>query len=78
MINTSRRRLINIKTQVTGLKANKVGSVGLDMFEGEGNNSDRSGDVIADDTLARLFKFSNVIVTGQWTGATMPSSLMRR
>ncbi|TYZ67512.1 hypothetical protein PybrP1_002080, partial [[Pythium] brassicae (nom. inval.)] len=44
----------------------KVGAVGLDVFEGEGDYfyEDRSGAVIADDALARLFTFPNVIITG--------------
>jgi D-lactate dehydrogenase len=48
------------------LRSNKVGSVGLDVFEGEGEYfySDRSGAIIADDTLTRLFTFPNVVITG--------------
>jgi D-lactate dehydrogenase len=40
-------------------------AAGLGVFEGEGDyfNSDRSGDLIAADTLARLLRLSNVVVT---------------
>jgi D-lactate dehydrogenase len=66
LINTSRGGLIDTKALVKGLTSQKIGSVGLDVFEGEGEYfySDRSGAVIADDTLARLFTFPNVIITG--------------
>jgi D-lactate dehydrogenase len=66
IINTSRGGVIDTKALVRGLKSNKIGSVGLDVFEGEGEYfySDRSGAIIADDTLARLFTFPNVVITG--------------
>ncbi|KAF1777227.1 D-isomer specific 2-hydroxyacid dehydrogenase, NAD-binding domain conserved site [Phytophthora cactorum] len=57
LINTSRGGLIETKALVDGLKSGKIGAVGLDVFEGEGDYfySDRSGAIIADETLARLF-----------------------
>jgi D-lactate dehydrogenase len=66
IINTSRGGLIDTTALVKGLKHKKIGAVGLDVFEGEGSYfySDHSGDLIPDDTLARLFTFSNVIITG--------------
>ncbi|ETI46035.1 hypothetical protein L914_09213 [Phytophthora nicotianae] len=66
IINTSRGGLIDNKALVDGLKSGKVGAVGLDVFEGEGAYfySDRSGVVIQDETLARLFTFANVLITG--------------
>uniref|UniRef100_A0AAV1TP25 2-hydroxyacid dehydrogenase n=1 Tax=Peronospora matthiolae TaxID=2874970 RepID=A0AAV1TP25_9STRA len=66
IINTSRGGLIDTKALVNGLKSRKIGSVGLDVFEGEGDYfySDCSGGIIADNTLARLFTFPNVIITG--------------
>ncbi|RLN27101.1 hypothetical protein BBJ28_00023137 [Nothophytophthora sp. Chile5] len=66
LINTSRGGLIDTQALVRGLKSKKIASVGLDVFEGEGEYfySDRSGAIIADDTLARLFTFPNVIITG--------------
>ncbi|CAI5731098.1 unnamed protein product [Hyaloperonospora brassicae] len=66
IINTSRGGLIDTRALVNGLKSRKIGSVGLDVFEGEGDYfySDRSGGIIVDNTLARLFTFPNVIITG--------------
>jgi D-lactate dehydrogenase len=66
IINTSRGGLIDTSAVVSGLKSKKIGALGVDVFEGEGEYfyNDRSGEVIADDSLARLFTFHNVIVTG--------------
>ncbi|KAF4314841.1 hypothetical protein BBO99_00002846 [Phytophthora kernoviae] len=66
LINTSRGALINTEDLVEGIKSNKISSVGLDVFEGEQGYfySDRSGEIIANDMLARLFTFPNVIITG--------------
>ncbi|KAE9068565.1 2-hydroxyacid dehydrogenase, partial [Phytophthora fragariae] len=66
LINTSRGGLIDTKALVNGLESKKIGAVGLDVFEGEGEYfySDHSGTIIADDDLARLFTFPNVIITG--------------
>ncbi|DBA00873.1 TPA: hypothetical protein N0F65_008516 [Lagenidium giganteum] len=66
IINTSRGGLIDTEALVRGLKSKKISSVGLDVFEGEGEYfySDRSGAIIADDNLARLFTFPNVLITG--------------
>lgn len=66
LINTSRGGLVDTAALVHGLKSKKIGGVGLDVFEGEGDffYSDHSGEPIPDDTLARLFTFPNVIITG--------------
>jgi D-lactate dehydrogenase len=66
IINTSRGALINTEALVEGIKCNKISSVGLDVFEGEQGYfySDRSGEIIANDMLARLFTFPNVVITG--------------
>ncbi|POM65427.1 D-isomer specific 2-hydroxyacid dehydrogenase [Phytophthora palmivora] len=66
IINTSRGALINTEALVEGIKSNKISSVGLDVFEGEQGYfySDRSGEIIANDMLARLFTFPNVVITG--------------
>ncbi|KAI9908919.1 hypothetical protein PsorP6_014539 [Peronosclerospora sorghi] len=59
LINTSRVGLIDTKVLVCGLKRGKIGSVGLDVFEGEGPYfySHRSGGIIADETLAVFSRF---------------------
>ncbi|WP_018108671.1 2-hydroxyacid dehydrogenase [Bacteroides propionicifaciens] len=65
IINTGRGQLINTHALIAGLKSNKVGWAGLDVYEEEGNYfyQDKSDKVIDDDVLARLLSFNNVIVT---------------
>lgn len=62
IINTSRGGLIDTAAMVSGLKSKKIGAVGLDVVEGEEAYfyADRSGQII----FARLFTFSNVLITG--------------
>lgn len=66
VINTSRGAVINTRAAIAGLKSGRIGSLGLDVYEEEGdyffeNLSER---VIADDVLARLLTFPNVVITG--------------
>lgn len=65
IINTSRGGLVDTQALVDGLKTGHVGSAGLDVYEEENEYffEDYSGAVIADDLLARLLTFNNVIVT---------------
>jgi D-lactate dehydrogenase len=65
LINTSRGALVDSKALVSALKQGKLGGVGLDVYEQEEGvfYNDRSDDVLADDVLARLLTFPNVIVT---------------
>ena len=65
LINTSRGGLINAKALIAGLKSGQIGSVGLDVYEEEGDVffEDLSGIVLQDDTLARLLSFPNVLIT---------------
>ncbi|KDO33802.1 hypothetical protein SPRG_01681 [Saprolegnia parasitica CBS 223.65] len=66
LINTSRGGLINTKALIRGLKNGQVGSVALDVFEGENGifYEDHSGEIMADENFTKLFTFPNVIVTG--------------
>jgi len=66
LINTSRGGLINTRAVIASLKSGKVGYLGLDVYEEEGDLffEDLSGHVIQDDTFARLLTFHNVIITG--------------
>lgn len=66
IINTSRGGLIDTPAVIEGLKSGKIGYVGLDVYEEEGDLffEDFSGQVIKDDVLARLLTFPNVLVTG--------------
>ncbi len=66
LINTSRGGLINTAAVVEGLKSGKVGYLGLDVYEEEEEIffEDLSGDILQDDTFARLLTFPNVVITG--------------
>lgn len=66
IINTSRGGLVNSKSVIKGLKSGKIGFLGLDVYEEEGDIffEDLSGHIIQDDTFARLLAFPNVIITG--------------
>ena len=65
LINTSRGALVDTKALIRGLKNGRIGSAGLDVYEEESDYffEDRSDDVIADDVLARLLTFNNVLIT---------------
>lgn len=66
LINTSRGGLIDTAAVIEGLKAGQIGSLGLDVYEEEGDLffEDLSQNVIQDDLFARLLMFPNVVVTG--------------
>jgi len=66
LLNTSRGALIDTQTVVEALKTGKVGALGLDVYEEEGDLffEDLSSHVIQDDTFARLLTFPNVLITG--------------
>jgi D-lactate dehydrogenase len=65
IINTGRGGLIDTKALINGLKSGKIGSAGLDVYEEESDYffEDRSEELIADDVLARLLTFPNVLIT---------------
>ncbi len=65
LINTSRGPLINSGAVINGLKSGRVGYVGLDVYEEEGDLffEDLSDQVIQDDTFVRLQTFPNVLIT---------------
>lgn len=66
LINTSRGALIDTKAVINGLKSGKIGYLGLDVYEQEGNLffEDFSNQVIQDDLFERLLTFPNVLITG--------------
>ncbi len=66
LINTSRGALIDTPDVIDGLKDGKIGYLGLDVYEEEGDLffEDLSDKVIHDDVFSRLLTFPNVIVTG--------------
>lgn len=65
IINTSRGPLINSTSVINGLKSGKIGYLGLDVYEEEGDLffEDLSDQVIQDDTFVRLQTFPNVLIT---------------
>lgn len=66
LINTSRGALIDTPVAIEGLKSGQLGSLGLDVYEEEGDLffEDLSAKVIKDDIFARLITFPNVVITG--------------
>lgn len=66
IINTSRGRLIKTDALLEALlKPGRIGGVGLDVYEEEGDvfYEDRSNEIMLDNNLARLMTFPNVVVT---------------
>ncbi|MDH6574723.1 2-hydroxyacid dehydrogenase [Kitasatospora sp. MAP5-34] len=65
LINSSRGGLLDTAALVDSLRAGRLSGVGLDVYEEETGlfYFDRSLGGIADDTLARLMTFPNVLVT---------------
>jgi D-lactate dehydrogenase len=66
LINTSRGGLVDTRAVIEGLKSGRIGALGLDVYEEEGDLffEDLSGTVIQDDVFARLLTFPNVLITG--------------
>ncbi|MBN2804465.1 MAG: 2-hydroxyacid dehydrogenase [Deltaproteobacteria bacterium] len=65
IINTSRGALIDTRALINGLKTEKIGFAGLDVYEEEDKYffEDFSDRIISDDQLARLLTFKNVLIT---------------
>ena len=65
LINTSRGGLLDTKATIKGLKTQKIGYLGIDVYEQEEHlfYQDLSEEIIEDDTIARLMSFPNVIMT---------------
>ncbi len=66
LINTSRGKMVDTKAAIQALKTGQLGSLGLDVYEEEGDLffSDLSSEVIQDDVFMRLLTFPNVLITG--------------
>jgi D-lactate dehydrogenase len=66
LINTSRGALVDTAATIEALKTGKIGYLGLDVYEEEGDLffEDLSDVVIQDDVFSRLLTFPNVLVTG--------------
>jgi D-lactate dehydrogenase len=66
LINTSRGAVIDTPAVIEGLKSSKIGYLGLDVYEQEGDLffQDLSDQVLKDDVFGRLLTFPNVLITG--------------
>lgn len=65
IINTSRGAVVNTAAVIRGLKSGRIGALGLDVYEEEGDLffRDLSEEIIQDDVFARLMTFPNVAIT---------------
>jgi D-lactate dehydrogenase len=66
LINTSRGAVVDTKAVIGGLKSGRIGHLGLDVYEEEGDLffENLSDQMIQDDVFARLLTFPNVLITG--------------
>ncbi|MDR7342533.1 D-lactate dehydrogenase [Pantoea alhagi] len=66
IINTSRGKLVDSQAAIEALKQQKIGSLGMDVYENERDLffEDKSNDVIQDDVFRRLSACHNVLFTG--------------
>lgn len=66
LINTARGALVNTQEVITALKSGQIGYFGMDVYEHEKGLffEDHSGEILQDDTFARLMAFPNVLITG--------------
>lgn len=66
LINTGRGGLVDTKAVINALKSQKIGYLGLDVYEEEGDLffEDHSNQLLQDDVFARLTTFPNVVITG--------------
>ncbi|BBU84020.1 hypothetical protein EIMP300_54200 [Escherichia coli] len=66
IVNTSRGALIDSQAAIEALKNQKIGSLGMDVYENERDLffEDKSNDVIQDDVFRRLSACHNVLFTG--------------
>ncbi len=66
LINTSRGALIDTKAVIQALKKEKIGYLGIDVYEQEEHIffKNLSEEIMQDEQIARLMTFPNVLVTG--------------
>ncbi|VGO17172.1 D-lactate dehydrogenase [Pontiella desulfatans] len=66
IINTSRGALIDARAAIEGLKSEKIGYLGIDVYEEEEELffEDKTFEIRTDDVFARLTTFPNVVITG--------------
>ncbi|MBR0672885.1 2-hydroxyacid dehydrogenase [Neoroseomonas soli] len=66
LVNTSRGGLIDTEAAIEALKSGQLGGLAIDVYEQEADLffEDLSNEILADDVIARLLTFPNVLVTG--------------
>jgi D-lactate dehydrogenase len=66
LVNTSRGGLIDSEAAIEALKSGRLGGLAIDVYEQEADLffEDLSNEILADDVIARLLTFPNVLVTG--------------
>lgn len=65
LINTSRGALVDTDAIIEGIKSEKIGYFGMDVYENESGLffEDHSQTILQDDVFARLMSFQNVLIT---------------
>ena len=65
LINTSRGALVDTDAIIEGIKSEKIGFFGMDVYENESGLffEDHSQTILQDDVFARLMSFQNVLIT---------------
>jgi D-lactate dehydrogenase len=65
LINTSRGGLVNTKAVIAGIKSEKIGYLGIDVYEQEADlfSEDLSSAIVQDDDFQLLKSFPNVVIT---------------
>lgn len=66
LVNTSRGGLLDAEAAIDALKSGQLGGLAMDVYEQEADLffEDLSNEILADDVIARLLTFPNVLVTG--------------
>jgi D-lactate dehydrogenase len=66
LVNTSRGGLVDADAAIDALKSGQLGALAIDVYEQEADLffEDLSNEILADDAIARLLTFPNVLVTG--------------
>jgi D-lactate dehydrogenase len=80
LLNTSHGALIDTEAAIDGLKSERIGALGLDVYEEEAGVffEGLSGRILQDDVLARLLTFPNVLVTAHQASRSPTRSGPRR